>query len=371
MSLSPLLSPLLFLLGLAILVVAIGSAIRIFMLPGTGPHLVSRVTMGFLQPLFGLVARLLPPGTARDFVAGLFAPVALLTVYAALMLLNLLGFAAFYGALGDRSPVRALLDSGLSVTTLGSPTLDNLPGTVLSIVAAVVGTTTSALLIGYLPTVHAAYLERQQSIAMLEAHLGVTDSGPAILVAYAHLPGIERLPEAWTEWIRWFAGIAESLHSLAGSLFLRSPGGRHSWVTTANAVLDAAALAAAALDPVHARGAARCVHAGARALAAAATFLALRLPSLGQGPAAISVTRGEFDSALAALAAAGLPITSDHDAAWAKFVPLRAAYEPAILAFCHFKRVALARWDVPADFPAAASDPEADLDDGAADAPLA
>ena len=336
-----------FLLGVGIVGFAFGSAIRTFMLPGTGPHLVSRVVFRSLQRLFEATRGLLPAGRPREVLAGLYAPVCLLAVYGATIGLAAVGFAALFWSLGDRSVVQALVDSGLSISTLGSPSFDQLRETILSVLEALIATTISALLIGYLPTIHSAFLTREKAISTLEAHLGETESGPAILVAFARASGAEHLPSLWGEWIPWFADIGESHGTLAGVLFLRSPRVGRSWVTTAGAVLDAAALAAASLDPAQARQADRCVRTGAAALGRVVDLLDQPPPAPGRVPvpAGAAVGRAAFDRALAQMTAAGYAVKADCATSWATFEALRASYEAPLLALCRLKLVSPGRWE--------------------------
>jgi hypothetical protein len=77
---------------------------------------------------------------------------------------------------------------------------------------------------------------------------------------------MDHLDALWQDWRHWFAALGESHNSLAGIIFVRSPQPQRSWVTTAGAVLDAAALAISTLDPAHDVDAEHCLENGSQAL---------------------------------------------------------------------------------------------------------
>jgi hypothetical protein len=337
--------------GVAIVGFATAMSLRTFMLPGPA-RLASRLVVYPLGRVFSLASRFARDPGRRDTLLALFAPTALLTVVAVLVAMLGAGYALlFYGA-GAADLPAALALSASSVSTLGFANPGNSPAlVVLSVLAAMSAAATIALLIGYLPTVFQAFQEREQAIATLEAHVGDAASAVDILREWAAAPGLDHAGPLWAEWTTWFAALRTSHASLAGVLFLRSPSPGRSWVAVVGAVLDAAALATTTLDGVERAAPTRCLKAGAATLGETAVGMRLLPGPLAPVPKAadhapppISVGRDRFDAACDALAAAGLPVVADRDAAWAAFARARAAYDAPLTALAALKhaRVALA-----------------------------
>lgn len=339
--------------GIVGLAFATGVSLRTFMLPGSGPHFGTRVVFRIWQHVFLWVSRVPRSAAGREAVLSLYAPTALLTVVAFLVAMLGLAYAlVFYGA-GARDFGSALTFSASSISTLGfaDPNGDP-PLTLLTVLEAMSGASTIALLIGYLPNVFQAFQQREQAIEQLEAHVGDASSAVAILRHWSETPGLDRLDPVWNEWSGWFATLATTHSSLAGALFVRSPSSRSSWVAVAGAVLDAAALATTSLELADAASARRCLQTGASALRQIVAGLGIAPDApAGRGEAAISVTRADYDAACDALAAAGLPVIGDREAGWAAFRQARADYDGPLVALCRLKRVTEGTWS--GDRPAA------------------
>ncbi len=332
--------------GIAGLVFATGVSVRTFMLPGSGPHFGARVIFRIWQHAFALASRVPRTPAGREAVLSLYAPTALLTVVAFLILMLAAAYALLFYGVGAHSAWQAIAFSSLSITTLGfTDATGDRPLVLLTAMEAMSGASTIALLIGYLPNIFQAFQQREQAVAQLEAHVEDASSGVAILRNWAESPGLDRLDPVWDEWSSWFATLATTHSSLAGALFVRSPSNRRSWVAIAGGVLDAAALATTTLDPADAGGARRCLLTGASALRQIAAALGV-VPADAppEDAMAISVTRADYDAAYAALAAAGLPVVADRDAGWAAFRQARAGYDQPLLALCRLKRVTEGTW---------------------------
>ncbi|HEU0114887.1 MAG TPA: hypothetical protein VFQ80_09425, partial [Thermomicrobiales bacterium] len=125
------------------------------------------------------------------------------------------------------------------------------------------------------------------------------------------------------------------------------PGGRVSWLATAGGVLDAAAIALAALQPTPEQAARieRCLSTGIRTLRLIADALHLHLDPNPKWPETpITVGKDEFLAGLDALQQAGLPVVADRDAAWQAFARRRVAYDAALIALCRVKMVSPGCW---------------------------
>ncbi|HET7092658.1 MAG TPA: potassium channel family protein, partial [Thermomicrobiales bacterium] len=259
------------------------------------------------------------------------------------------GYALIFHAAGGGGFYESLYYSASSISTLGfaEPPPRDVMLTMLTVFEAMSSAVTISLLIGYLPNVYSAYREREQAVMRLDAEVGDAASGVNILEQLAAPAGLDHLDPIWGDWSGWFAGVAASHQTISGALFLRSPGGRTSWLATAGGVLDAAAIALAALQPTPPQAAKieRCLSTGARALWLIADALHLRVDPNPAWPATpITVTQAEFGAALDALQQAGLPVAAERDAAWQAFARRRVAYDATLVALCRVKMVRPGCW---------------------------
>jgi hypothetical protein len=79
------------------------------------------------------------------------------------------------------TPATALRMSGSSLFTLGFATPDGTVPYGIVFVAAISGIAVIALVIGYMPTLYAAYNRRETLVTMLEALSGTPPWGPELL----------------------------------------------------------------------------------------------------------------------------------------------------------------------------------------------
>jgi hypothetical protein len=92
-----------------------------------------------------------------------------------------------FWALGVR-PLRAAFTlSGSSLLTLGFAQPTDVPTTVLAFGEAVLGLLLVAVLVGYLPTIYAAFARREQAVALLEVRAGSPPSAVEMLVRFQRI----------------------------------------------------------------------------------------------------------------------------------------------------------------------------------------
>jgi hypothetical protein len=337
------------LLGAWVIFTAANVAVRSFMLTSAGPHLATRLIFRGMQDLFQRVAVFIGSDRRREAFLSLYAPLSLLTVLGFCIALVGVGYALIFHAAGVGGFYESLYFSASSISTLGfaEPPQHDVMLTMLTVFEAMSSAVTISLLIGYLPNVYAAYREREQAVARLDAEVGDAASGVAILEQLAAPDGLAHLDPVWNDWSDWFAGIGTSHRSISGALFFRSPADRSSWLATAGGVLDAAALALAALQPTPAEAAKieRCLNTGVGALRLIAEGLHLRLDPNPKWPETpITVSEDEFRAALDDLQRAGLPVAADRDAAWRGFARRRVAYDDTLIALCRVKMIRPGGW---------------------------
>ena len=143
----------------------------------------------------------------------------------------------------------------------------------------------------------------------------------------------------------WFTELEESHTSLAPLIFFRSPVPEQSWVTAAGAILDAGALLTAVVDIPPDPAAQLCQRAGYTALRRIADFFYYEYDHDPHWPeAGISIAREEFDRACEQLAAGGLPLRADREAAWQAFAGWRVNYDEVLLFLADITQAPWAPW---------------------------
>lgn len=338
--------------GIVIIVVSTGFAIRTFMVPSGAPPLINRLIFRFTQAIFSAISSLIRSESRRHGVLSLYAPISLLAVLAAILGLIGLGYmVAFYGA-GIRPPIRAFLYSASALSTLGfeSPG-NNVWVIVLSAAEALTVATIVALLIGYLPNIYSSYQQREQAVSSLDNLTGTPPDGVKVIDAYVKSFGPARLGALWQEWMGWFEDLGSAGSTLSGELYLRSSRWDRSWISAAGAILDAAALADAAIDLATDPAADHLVRNGSRALLQVLEPLRLQCPTDAAWPQTpINVTQDEFEQAYDHFQQSGLPMKPDKAAAWKAFAQHRVQYECALMTLIRLKKPPRgARWTTDRD----------------------
>jgi hypothetical protein len=327
--------------GLALVAIAVGSAIKTFVLPRAAPDPVVRVVFVNLRKLFQLVMRPTPTYEQRDAIMAFYAPIGLMLLLPAWLSMIAIGYMLMFWAVGAASLYEAFKISGSSLLTLGFATGDHLAVALLEFSEATIGLIMVATLIAYLPTIYSAFSRRESAVAMLEVRAGSPPSAVEMIERYQRLHGLDHLSDTWDTWELWFTEIAESHTSLAALVFFRSPKPQHSWVTAAGAILDTAALVNAAIDTPHDLKADLTIRAGYLALRDIADFFGVQYTRAPKSTDPISVRRDEFDAALEHMAERGVPLKPDRDQAWRDFAGWRVNYDTVLIALA---RITMAPW---------------------------
>jgi len=336
---------LVFLLGAAVAARTIFSVIQSIVLPRAANDILVWFVFRTIRSLFKLRLRFSPDYAHTDRWMAYYAPVSLVSLLPFWMLLVTLGYAAMYWALGVEPFYEAYRVSGSALLTLGIAWSDEPLHAILEFSEGAIGLTLVALLIAYLPSMYAAFSRRETAVTMLEVRAGNPPSAVEMLLRYNRIHGLDHLTEVWTAWEVWFAEVQESHTSLAALSFFRSPNPEHSWVTAAGAVLDAASLTLAAVDNQYSPQAALCIRAGYLAMRNIANFFKFAYPPEPHYPdVPISVSREEFDQALAELEKGGVPLNSDREQAWRDFAGWRVNYDSLLLSLVHLTLAPESPW---------------------------
>ena len=329
--------------GIALVALTLRSAVKTFVVPRGRHEVISGIVLEIVSLAFRPFIHYRAPGLSRfmsrSTALSLFAPVSLLAFYAAWLILTWLGFALVFYGFGAEDATTALRLSGSSLFTLGFSEPPGGGTTAAVLAEAGIGLFLVALLIGYFPTIYGAYQRREVEVSLMQERAGVAGSGVTLIERYQEMGDWSAVDALWSPYEEWFADIGESHLAIEILPFYRSVSDDRSWVNTACVVLDAAALRVSTIDAPAPAGSRLVCRAGARSLWGIATHLGLDAgprpaaspdgddPHHGPDTQPITVTREQFDTARATLAAAGVPIIADADAAWATFRHFRALYD--------------------------------------------
>ena len=204
--------------------------------------------------LWGVVARLLPPGKRRSGFLSIFGPLSLPALFIVWAVGLIVGFALLHAALA--SPLNALAGepddflsffylSGETFFTLGygDVTAATPVGRLLSVMEAGLGFGFMAVIIGYLPVLYQAFSRREVAIcAAGRPRRLAAERRRAAAAAGRSAGGADMAAPLLAEWERWSAELLESHLSFPVLSYYRSQHDNQSWLAALTAMLDASAL---------------------------------------------------------------------------------------------------------------------------------
>jgi hypothetical protein len=245
--------------------------------------------------------------------------------------------------------------SGSSLFTLGFVKPEGGGLILLTFLEALIGLGLVALLISFLPTLYSAYSDREKGVGLLRPLMGVPPSSVELIARVGSSRALGST-SVWGPVSAWFASLEQS-HTAFPSLCSFPPQvDDHSWVVSAGVVLDSAALLVSCLatDDSHDAPEFMIVLAhGTSAIGRVAAAVGLPVEPAPpvtyalRGDATgiqVTVSRAEFDAAVAEMGRSGVPIRPDLDDSWRRFVLLRTTYEDAILGLAGLTHAPAAPW---------------------------
>ena len=334
-----------FAFGLVVVVGTVLSAIRATILPRGVQSRISRTSTRVVRAVFRLRTGRSASYERRDRVMAMLGPIALLALLATWLVLILGGYALMYLAVTGLSLTRSIELSGSSVFTLGTTSDTRLGPSLMTYTEAGLGLLLVALLITYLPSIYGAFSRRENGVALLQVRAGSPPRAATMLIRYHRIEESRyRLTELWRQWEAWFADIEETHTTFSILVFFRSPQPERSWITTAGALLDGASFWAGSIEHPKDPDVQLCIRAGYLALRRIAdVFNVVYDPDPAPGDA-ISVSRQEWDEAIAEMEAAGMPILADRDQAWEAWKGWRVNYDTVLLNLARLVEAPLAPW---------------------------
>jgi hypothetical protein len=332
------------LLGGFLVIVWIGwSAIRIVVVPRGEQVRLGRTVFLVMREIFEFAGRRAKSYESYDRIMARYAPCTLLMLPVVWAVGMFLAFIPMYWASGT-SWSEAVIASGSSYTTLGFDRPTPLAAQTLCFVEALIGLGLVALLISYLPALYSAFARREAEVVKLEVRAGSPPRAETFLVRIHRIRGLEYFASAWDDWEQWFVELEESHTSQPAIAFFRSPRVNSSWITSAGAVMDTAAITVSCLELEPNPQAQVMIRSGFLALRAIATFFHLPYDPDPTADSPISVTRDEFDQLMATLIEAGLPVKADLDQAWKDWSGWRVNYDEPLLRLCALVSAPPAPW---------------------------
>lgn len=335
-------------LGIGIVLWTGSSVVRTLIVPRGLQSVLPRTVARYAIRLFLFIARRFDTYDARDKVLAFQAPTFLLALLSTWLVLFLMGYAfllwPFIGSLQ-----RSLLESGSSLFTLGFASTHSVAPTTIHFLAAATGLVVVALLVGYLPTLYAAFNRRETVVTMLQSRAGAPAWGPELLFRYQNVDLVPQLPLLYQEWERWAADVAETHTNYPVLIYFRSPHPLRSWILGLLAVMDSAAIYLA-LCPGSAPTEARlCLRMGFLCLRDIAAFLGVPFDPdpLPQDPIILSFD--DFAAGLARLEEVGFPMERTPEEAWPHFRGWRVNYESVAYALANVVSAPPGPWSGPRD----------------------
>ncbi|HEY6409275.1 MAG TPA: hypothetical protein VIY29_17580 [Ktedonobacteraceae bacterium] len=333
-----------FLLGLAIALSTLFSAIKQTVLPGRKKVRLTRVVFRNTFRLFRLVIVRIHSEAARDALSAFYAPLSVMLLPLTWVILLMIGFAMMFWGVSEPSLGTALSLSGAAITTEGFLAPKGAAQTTLYIIGGIIGLGIVGLLITFLPTVYSIYSRREEEVTRVAFRFGAPPSGVKVLAQAYRLGLAQELDQFWRTWEDWFTNMAETHLSNSEVIFYRSSQPGASWITTTGAILDASALFSSSVDRQDVPWVHLCFQAGCRMLADIATDMGIPLGTALASSAPLQVSRAEYDAACEQLSSAGVPLKADREESWHAFVSMRRQYDFALIAVANFVHAPEALW---------------------------
>ena len=209
----------------------------------------------YTWPWWRAVGRKVEDEDQREGFLSIYGPLSLLTLLVFWVTTQVVGWGLVWWGLRDGiQTLDSLLESiyyaGIGFFTVGFG--DVIPTAsaprVLVLIEAFFGLTTMALLIGFLPTLFAAYSTREELVSTLDDLSGTRVTPLGLIEAYARDGDATPLYEMFTHWEMWTARVLESHSSYPMLMLFRSKQSGQSWIAASVIVTETAALCVSMID---------------------------------------------------------------------------------------------------------------------------
>jgi hypothetical protein len=313
--------------GIALVVGITSSVLRTLVVPRGLRSKLTATTLAVTLAPFRWLAHRSNRYETRDRILAWAGPLSIVVTLLVWLLGFLVGYAALLYGLSDMSPTTAAREAGSSLLTLGFASTDRNQLTFVDFLAAATGPIVIGLLIGYLPTLYAAYNRRESEVTRLESRAGEPNWGPVILARHANVDALGNLNDLFLDWERWAADLSESHTNYPVLIWIRSARPWRHWLIGQLAVMDAAAMHLA-LSPSLPQGRARiCLRMGFVTLRDIADVERIGYEQDPSPDQQITLTYEEFVAGVERITAAGYVPERSAAQAWPHFRGWRVNYE--------------------------------------------
>lgn len=196
--------------------------------------------------LHRLVGRLPEDSRTRELALAGFGPGLLFVLLVLWIVLQIFGFALIWTGLGGVAGIDGLGEasyfSAVVYFTVGfGEIVPDAAGTRAgTMVEAGMGVVTIALVVGYLPSLYAAYSEREQKLMLIDDGTGGRITPTALVLAWSPEADTARLNARMADWEEWVARIQETHATLPLLPLFRSHDRRQNWITALGLLCDVA-----------------------------------------------------------------------------------------------------------------------------------
>jgi hypothetical protein len=318
-----------FAVGMTLLLLTGSSVIKTLLIPRNLSSAIGTAVSRSVLAVYGLVTKKIDDVYRRERIMASSAPTYLFVLLVCWIVCLYFAYSLLLLPFTNDSPVRALRLSGSSLFTLGFATPTGAEPYGIVFAAAISGLGVIALMIGYMPTLYAAYNRRETLVIMLEALSGKPPWGPELLARQQLIRNTSYLPRLYERWTEWAADISESHITYRTLIYFRSRYPEQAWPLALLAVLDAAALHLS-LNPESAPAEIRpLLRVGYITMRAIAGSLGIEVSDDPHPDDPLVLTKDDFDEAIQHLAEAGWTFERPPDEAWMHFRGWRVNYETA------------------------------------------
>lgn len=316
--------------GVIIVLATASSVVRTLIVPRALRSPIATAVQAVVAWCFHQVADRISDHDRRDELLAWVGPMTILLLLLSWLTSFLGAYSLLQWASGDHSAADAIREAGSSLFTLGFASTDSGPLTAVDFAAAATGPLVVGLLVGYLPTLYAAYNRREVEVTSLEARAGNPAWGPEILARHTTVGTLDNLRTLYERWERWAADVAESHTNYPVLVRFRSPHPRRDWLIALLAVADSAAMHLA-LCPSRPQGEARiCIRSAFTCLRDLARSEGIGFDPDPDPDSPIALSFEEFAAAAHFLSELGYPAERSIEDAWPHFRGWRVNYESIV-----------------------------------------
>jgi hypothetical protein len=244
-------------LGIALLVVALADAVSTLV--------TTRVRRGRWWPTVAFyriawevwrkICKAIKDGGRQERLLGAYGPVSLLWLLVIWVGLEITGWGLIWYALRDRfANLDTFLDAwyfaGVTFFSVGFGDVVPTGATarVLAVLAAFTGVVTTALVIGFLATLHHAYSDREAELLTLDDLSGDYVTPTGLIEVLAREGDTTVLYRRFVEWERWVARVIQSHSAYRMLTMFRSRRAGQGWLAGLGVMLDTSVTTLAVVD---------------------------------------------------------------------------------------------------------------------------